>query len=217
MTANDLFSLSSTLFFFLYIYGRLVRCDIPAPKSFSSKPYAFVEFEDPRDAEDAFNEMHARRIDGYTISVQWARNAPSSSWRFDRSPRHHRSPSPYYSRRHSYGRSPSRSPYHRGRSPPPYHHDGLSPLRGRSPPPLHLPLYDRNNSRLSHSRSPPPSMRHHDDYPAGTVLPPPLPSSNNDHQLSSKSPSYYRGGGVGTSHSPQRRSLSPRRSRSPEP
>ncbi|KAI7896740.1 uncharacterized protein EV154DRAFT_547017 [Mucor mucedo] len=62
-------------------YGRLVRCDIPAPKTFTAKVYAFVEFEDPHDAEDAFNEMHGRRIDGYTISVQWARNAPSASWR----------------------------------------------------------------------------------------------------------------------------------------
>lgn len=32
-----------------------------------------MEFEDPHDAEDAFNEMHGRRIDGYTISVQVSR------------------------------------------------------------------------------------------------------------------------------------------------
>ncbi|KAI7867353.1 hypothetical protein BDF14DRAFT_1802965 [Spinellus fusiger] len=112
-------------------YGRLVRCDIPAPKSFSSKPYAFVEFEDPRDAEDAFNEMHGRRLDGYTISVQWARNAPSASWRYDRSPRRRRSMSPRPERRVSYHRSRSRSrspfrPPGMGRSP--------SPPRGRSPP-----------------------------------------------------------------------------------
>ncbi|KAI8393477.1 uncharacterized protein BYT42DRAFT_601139 [Radiomyces spectabilis] len=124
-------------------YGRLVRCDIPAPKTYSSKPYAFVEFEDPRDAEDAYYEMHGRRIDGYPISVQWARNAPSSSWRFDRSPRRRRSPSPRRlpPRRVSYGRSRSRSrsPYRGARSPSP---------RGRSPPPL-----DRRYD--SRSRSPP--------------------------------------------------------------
>ncbi|KAI9304875.1 hypothetical protein BJ944DRAFT_266151 [Cunninghamella echinulata] len=191
-------------------YGRLVRCDIPAPKSYSSKPYAFVEFEDPRDAEDAYNEMHARRIDGYTVSVQWARNAPSSSWRFDRSPHRRRSPSPHFSRRTSYRRSHSRSPY-RGRSPPPpfsqpppphHHHRGPSPsLRGRSPPPPSM--YDR---RPSYSRSPPPPpIRRHDDYSY------PPPTSSSERRLS-RSPSPYS-----RSSSPQRRSPSPRRSRSPEP
>ncbi|KAI9266477.1 hypothetical protein BDA99DRAFT_535907 [Phascolomyces articulosus] len=111
-------------------YGRLVRCDIPAPKSYSSKPYAFVEFEDTRDAEDAFNEMHGRRVDGYTISVQWARNAPRQSWRYDRSPRQ-----PSYR-----GRS-----YSRSRSPPPRRGRSPSPRRYRSPPRYH-----------SRSRSPPP-------------------------------------------------------------
>ncbi|KAI8376322.1 uncharacterized protein BYT42DRAFT_574215 [Radiomyces spectabilis] len=132
-------------------YGRLVRCDIPAPKTYSSKPYAFVEFEDPRDADDAFNEMHGRRIDGYTISVQWARNAPSASWRYDRSPRRRRSPSPRrpMPRRASFGRSRSRSrsPYRGGldrRSPSP---------RGRSPPP---PGYEprRPDSRSRPLRGP---------------------------------------------------------------
>ncbi|CAO3575857.1 unnamed protein product [Absidia cylindrospora] len=213
-------------------YGRLVRCDIPAPKSFSSKPYAFVEFEDPRDAEDSFNEMHGRRIDGYTISVQWARNAPSSSWRFDRSPRRRRSPSP---RRlpppPSYGRSRSRSPYGGGRSPPPlplghrdgyhggHHHRGgpPSPLRGRSPPP---PLHGRD--RYDRSRSPPPLGRPSEDYP-----PPPHAASSggrlssierrSSRSLSPPPPVHHqRGGPPSRSPSPQRRSISPRRSRSPD-
>jgi len=36
---------------FKYRYGRLVRSDIPRPRYYNSTRYAFVEFEDPRDAE----------------------------------------------------------------------------------------------------------------------------------------------------------------------
>ncbi|CDH59856.1 predicted protein [Lichtheimia corymbifera JMRC:FSU:9682] len=167
-------------------YGRLVRCDIPAPKSASSKPYAFVEFEDERDAEDAFNEMHGRRIDGRTISVQWARNAPSARWRFDRatSPRpnrrlHSQSPPPPPPAR--YNRRRSRSPYYR-RSPSP---------RGRSPPPP--PLY-RYRSRSPVRRGeyvpddippPPPSYLHYHD---STSSPPPPPHSSSVPRQSSRSP-----------------------------
>ncbi|KAI8063663.1 uncharacterized protein B0P05DRAFT_555208 [Gilbertella persicaria] len=134
-------------------YGRLVRCDIPAPKSYTAKVYAFVEFEDPHDAEDAFNEMHGRRIDGYTISVQWARNAPSATWRLGGPsqpaprpslpppppPLHYRYPSyrysPYHRRSTSRSRKRSMSPP-RGRSPPRYYHS-----RSRSPiPTLHTPI-----------------------------------------------------------------------------
>ncbi|KAE8213831.1 hypothetical protein CF327_g2709 [Tilletia walkeri] len=63
--------------------GPLLRCDIPAIKNPNSKPYAFIEYEDPRDAEDAHRRMHNMRFGDYTIGIQFAKNAPSSSWRYD--------------------------------------------------------------------------------------------------------------------------------------
>ncbi|KAI8883611.1 RNA-binding domain-containing protein [Backusella circina FSU 941] len=161
-------------------YGRLVRCDIPAPKPYAAKVYAFVEFEDPRDAEDAFNEMHGRRIDGYTISVQWARNAPSASWRYGgrtpppplppppphlrrRSPLPLSPPPPHYHRRRLYGGRPP-SAGSRSRSPP-YHHHRRSPSRGRSPIRRYSPLPLIRSASKS-----PPSLRHHSRSPSPSVL-----------------------------------------------
>ncbi|KAF9630811.1 hypothetical protein BFW01_g1373 [Lasiodiplodia theobromae] len=103
-------------------YGRLVRCDIPAPRSASSRLFAFVEYESRRDADDAYHEMHNKRIGrDDLLKIEWARTPPSASWRFDSgrdrprrrdaSPRRGRSVTP-----------PRRS---REETPPPPAHDDL--------------------------------------------------------------------------------------------
>lgn len=51
-------------------YGRVVRCDVPARPSGSRSTYAFVEFEDARDAEDAYYELHGKRFAYGTIKIQ---------------------------------------------------------------------------------------------------------------------------------------------------
>ncbi|KAI7830294.1 hypothetical protein BC939DRAFT_440117 [Gamsiella multidivaricata] len=113
-------------------YGPLVRCDIPALRNDSSKPYAFVEFEDDRDARDAYHEMRDVRFEGYRLDVQFAKNAPSASWRYERGG----------------GRGRSRSPPRRGRSPP----RRRSPRRSPSPLP-------RRRSPSPRGRSPSPRGR----------------------------------------------------------
>lgn len=66
-----------------------------------------MEYESRRDADDAYHEMHNKRIGrDDMLKIEWARTPPSASWRFDsgrdrgpgdrrrdRSPRR-RSPSP---------------------------------------------------------------------------------------------------------------------------
>ncbi|KAH7927180.1 hypothetical protein BV22DRAFT_1007443 [Leucogyrophana mollusca] len=88
-------------------FGPLVRCDVPAPRNphASSNPYAFVEFRSQRDAEDAYYDMHGKYFEGSRLSIQWAKNPPSSVWRYERrtSPPH----------RSSRDRERSRSPRRR--------------------------------------------------------------------------------------------------------
>ncbi|KAK3332405.1 hypothetical protein B0T19DRAFT_398179 [Cercophora scortea] len=89
-------------------YGRLVRCDIPAPRSASSRLFAFVEYEDRRDADDAYHDMHNKRIGrDDVLKIEWARTPPSASWRFDRNDRDARAPRRSSPRRRS--PSPRRS------------------------------------------------------------------------------------------------------------
>ncbi|TAQ83695.1 hypothetical protein B7494_g7986 [Chlorociboria aeruginascens] len=90
-------------------YGRLVRCDIPAPRTAASRLFAFVEYESRRDADDAYHEMHNKRISrDDLLKIEWARTPPSASWRFDSGRERERAPAG--GRRSPRRRSPSPRP-----------------------------------------------------------------------------------------------------------
>eukprot|EP01097_Dermamoeba_algensis_P007309 TRINITY_DN4602_c0_g1_i1.p1 TRINITY_DN4602_c0_g1~~TRINITY_DN4602_c0_g1_i1.p1 ORF type:complete len:203 (-),score=40.03 TRINITY_DN4602_c0_g1_i1:267-875(-) len=129
-------------------FGRLLRCDIPTPGG-RSKGFAFVEFEDERDAEEAFNGMRNKKICGREVSLQFAKRSPSSAWRYrnneDRRERRRRRDSS------SRSRSRSRSSSSRSRS----RSRSSSSSRSRSPQRRHSAA----RQPRSHSRSPIRSSR----------------------------------------------------------
>ncbi|KAG4221427.1 hypothetical protein PC116_g30097 [Phytophthora cactorum] len=90
----------------------MARVLATSPTNSNDGRFAFVEYEDRRDADDAYHEMHNKRIGrDDLLKIEWARTPPSASWRFDsgrdrdrrdrggRSPRRGRSPSPRRSTR----------------------------------------------------------------------------------------------------------------------
>ncbi|KAK7851547.1 serine/arginine-rich splicing factor rs2z32 [Quercus suber] len=122
------------------------------------RDFAFVEFSDPRDADDAQYKLNGRDIDGSRIIVEFAKGGPRGSREYlgrgpppgagrrarsdslspdrSRSPRRGRSRSRSYSRGRSY--SPSRSPARRNRSLEREDRRSRSP-RNRSPEPRRSP------------------------------------------------------------------------------
>ncbi|XP_055998070.1 probable splicing factor, arginine/serine-rich 5 isoform X2 [Ostrea edulis] len=113
-------------------YGRMTRCEI-------KYAYAFIDYEDHRDAEDAVRYENGREICGSSIIVERAKGAPRRSL----APR-----SSAYDDSYRYGRS-SRDNY-------PDRYDRRSGPRGgryRSPSPRRRRSRSRSRDRRRHSRS----------------------------------------------------------------
>merc|ERR1711962_814946 len=59
-----------------YKYGKIVFIDL---KNRRGPPFAFVEFEDPRDADDAVYAREGYDYDGYKLRVEFPRGSGPSS------------------------------------------------------------------------------------------------------------------------------------------
>eukprot|EP01113_Clastostelium_recurvatum_P022991 TRINITY_DN2750_c0_g1_i4.p1 TRINITY_DN2750_c0_g1~~TRINITY_DN2750_c0_g1_i4.p1 ORF type:complete len:182 (+),score=21.00 TRINITY_DN2750_c0_g1_i4:30-575(+) len=61
-------------------YGRIRKCTLVMdPRSRVSREFAFVEFEDSKDAKDAIMGMDRTDLDGRTISVQMCTRKPKTT------------------------------------------------------------------------------------------------------------------------------------------
>ena len=59
-------------------YGRISDIDL---KRRRGPPFAFIEYEDERDAEDAVRDCDGYKLDGYTLRVEFPRGGSYSSFR----------------------------------------------------------------------------------------------------------------------------------------
>ncbi|XP_065070605.1 serine/arginine-rich splicing factor 3-like isoform X1 [Rhopilema esculentum] len=92
-------------------HGKLLRCDL-------KRGFGFVEYESPRDAEEAIRAENGRRLLGSRIVVEWAKGSVG-----DKAPRHRdrsRSRDRDFGARPPRRRSPPRGGFERDRSPPRY-------------------------------------------------------------------------------------------------
>jgi len=87
-----------------YKYGRIRSVTL---KGRRGPPFAFVEFDDPRDADDAVAGRNNYSFDGYRLRVEHPRDDRDNRNTFSRPPRQYNS----YSFRH--GAAPSRRTEHR--------------------------------------------------------------------------------------------------------
>lgn len=120
-----------------------------------------MEFEDSRDAEDAYHEMQDRRVDGCYLTIQvifplkqWAKNTPRSNWRYEDDRRRSRSP-----RRDRHSRDRSPPPRRRSASPAKENDSKEVESRGNDSKMDDAKSSPSKNDRLSRSptRSPTPA------------------------------------------------------------
>ncbi|XP_023217182.1 serine/arginine-rich splicing factor 12-like [Centruroides vittatus] len=141
-------------------YGPITDVYIPLDYyTRRTRGFAYIQFEDVRDAEDAIYALDRTRFFGRELEIEFAqgdRKTPSEMRNKERGPRRPRSPyygSRYDDYRSSRRRSRSRSPYYRDRSP------GYS-RRRRS-----RYSYSRSRSRTPRSRSRSRDRRRHSHSP----------------------------------------------------
>ncbi|KAG0012893.1 hypothetical protein BGZ80_011450, partial [Entomortierella chlamydospora] len=148
-------------------YGRLVSVEL------KHGGFAFVEYEDPRDADDAVSKLNGYELDGNKISVEWSRRSggPGSGcflcnqtghWAREcpearekgmdvKSGKCFKCGEPGHLARFCRGQDMRRPPYSDyRRGPPPPHRYG----RGRSPIPYGRDPYDYSYRGRGYSRSP---------------------------------------------------------------